>query len=1700
MPKNGNPNSKIRPNLTREYLTSSTTFFGILLSTPLVLAGGVFLVPELFLEGMEWGKGRDVFAVVMYRALVEFFITYLRSSYHQSWVRSHFIYNMHRLSMEFLLFFLYLFFTLTYEPSSSSSTTEDFFSSLASLHPILVSALITFLANSFDALAKDFNQITESIISAVIHLFFLPLCQSLITYFFVVILTQYLNITVSTIKAGLGPSGLENACEHDADQEVEPQIMDNSSEIESFLVISVFYPILGYAFLFFLLSPLGSSLLLGWGAYLKEEFSSQHDPYSLTVRVAHGIINLPTGVNMLRIFNLGNIYMFGLQVFSKVIFQSASKLIVYKADYNILKKLAKRDGTFEGSEDLNVEDYNGINDITKRIKKIQEAFFDGVTYSFDDEGNANNEKAKPDLNDKKDAYGRHKLPDSAMHLLGLFYKNNPGGNKPYKSVSVNAISVDLYFKSGGKKSAEQEFKSVARFTAFATLEGIKAEEAFSMISNWETLNVADADINKEKDNTILSFEGGNAQVQSVIHMPIPMRNRILIMNQENLEVPDGSYVVDLTESSMDAEELTQQLSMRKSRRKPSDAHKHLHHTPRVKRVRLIRGGYVIKPTNGGCRVMQTMEIDFKGVGNLSRRFFTIILPSLETLSIMKSRFSRTLKVPTAVMSWASRMGNTETWDTIVDVCVWYLKDKDLLARMEKAKKESNDSFLGDGAYGATTTARTKNTSRKEADMVAAMKKFKSDMQNIDDQVFKQIEIEDPIYKGDKCVADLLHGDLVCTLDIDADAADLASRFAYANTSNRRLHSYGKQGDTYWEEKRHSLNDDKSTADVLVTYHYNQVVSGFGSSGFIIRRDSLTDLPEADSKSWFVAKEKSEEEQEREGRLSNVKRTPTSLGRNIRRSLTSSIGTTRLHKEKVKIKQTMIIFPNSEIQNQKKSTIFYTCSLALSEDSTLLPMPPKKISSLHEKLSVNNIFGELRDIQKFYLLERHTSATRDVFKARNNVSKGSWKSGIDPYDEQDAQETMRCLEQYDYTRLNLKNSRWIKVEESRTIKLWRQTKKQYLEDQSTSSSAPSSAANNSLTMSSKSLMGLFGKGLTTKRGKKNVGIKEWAEELKNYGRDHSGQSGRDKAGRDQGTPNNRVNNAPDIEAPSPSKEGADTRPADLAANLGRRKIKIDAKSLPTMRGRKASVLELGGEPSDDISATHLNSWAESARRKEKNLKKTEVHMGYAECAIYCRPSLIKKHLAAVFDKDYDGQMLKDIDLEVVEYISDHSSLLYLKHNAAWPIASRDFLLLVTAKNITESTGNKDFEVFVMSISSVSESDIVPAGYDPREGVVRGSMQGTIIIREKISSTSNKPQRVSARDLLGNGGSPTQGTRNFGTDEGGTWHTGATSKKESERRRSLLAIMNRNFLDTQLETLGPSKLGGGTGLKSMLSGLRKENLKKVARDKSESRRSGGEKSSRRSGGERSSPRSGTRSNSPKSKSREKTSPQSKSRSKSRDRSFVPWSRAKGSSESDSETNTAQHSLEDDQEDEDVEEEEEAEAEKAQITVLLAVNPKGFVPSIYVANETKNILRGIISIKKELEITTLTAKRRTYKERIEAMNQRLAFKWNQENLIEKCCNIMAALVYVLEEKVAYEDGVLLNNPQCELHERLAIAVGMLFFAEFFADMFLARFANLYCGVDMTLDLVDMRSVGSLKNLTFSLIFVSLTYVAASVLSTDT
>ena len=41
------------------------------------------------------------------------------------------------------------------------------------------------------------------------------------------------------------------------------------------------------------------------------------------------------------------------------------------------------------------------------------------------------------------------------------------------------------------------------------------------------------------------------------------------------------------------------------------------------------------------------------------------------------------------------------------------------------------------------------------------------------------------------------------------------------------------------------------------------------------------------------------------------------------------------------------------------------------------------------------------------------------KARQNVSRGSWKQGIDEYTEQDDAQTLSSLDQYDYTRKHFK---------------------------------------------------------------------------------------------------------------------------------------------------------------------------------------------------------------------------------------------------------------------------------------------------------------------------------------------------------------------------------------------------------------------------------------------------------------------------------------------------------------------------------------------------------------------------------------------------------------------------------------------------------------------------------------------------------
>jgi hypothetical protein len=72
------------------------------------------------------------------------------------------------------------------------------------------------------------------------------------------------------------------------------------------------------------------------------------------------------------------------------------------------------------------------------------------------------------------------------------------------------------------------------------------------------------------------------------------------------------------------------------------------------------------------------------------------------------------------------------------------------------------------------------------------------------------------------------------------------------------------------------------------------------------------------------------------------------------------------------------------------------------------------------------------------------------------------------------------------------------------------------------------------------------------------------------------------------------------------------------------------------------------------------------------------VGYVESLINCKPSLVKNFMGFVFDKNYEGGVLADMGVIVLKHLTDHSCIVHFKHKAVWPMASRDFVCLVTGK--------------------------------------------------------------------------------------------------------------------------------------------------------------------------------------------------------------------------------------------------------------------------------------------------------------------------------------------------------------------------------------------------------------------------------------
>ena len=168
-----------------------------------------------------------------------------------------------------------------------------------------------------------------------------------------------------------------------------------------------------------------------------------------------------------------------------------------------------------------------------------------------------------------------------------------------------------------------------------------------------------------------------------------------------------------------------------------------------------------------------------------------------------------------------------------------------------------------------------------------------------------------------------------------------------------------------------------------------------------------------------------------------------------------------------------------------------------------------------------------------------------------------------------------------------------------------------------------------------------------------------------------------------------------------------------------------------------------EPAVVYPGTANSSYSGSGRfsRRAKKAKTNEVHMAYSECSVRCRPSLVKNYFSAIFDSGSEGDFLKKMQVNVLEHISDHSSIVHFEHSATWPILSRDFVCLVTAKNILQDTSKGKVDVFIMSIASISREEVMSMGLEVKsKNCVRGVLQGTIMVREMSNKerTSKNPQ--------------------------------------------------------------------------------------------------------------------------------------------------------------------------------------------------------------------------------------------------------------------------------------------------------------------------------------------------------------------------
>ena len=284
--------------------------------------------------------------------------------------------------------------------------------------------------------------------------------------------------------------------------------------------------------------------------------------------------------------------------------------------------------------------------------------------------------------------------------------------------------------------------------------------------------------------------------------------------------------------------------------------------------------------------------------------------------------------------------------------------------------------------------------------------------------------------------------LLFKMDFECTAAELTSRIAYREgfgmQYKREMEKVDSKGNVHWKDKHILFSQNSLNIRSKISVKYIQAVSSMTKGSFIIHTlgNRPVVIPYTTNNQGLVGRilprsvkekrsfERSQHVPAEEGE-GKAKPQEGVMPRKSKNGLSWRKKKQETSEEDYKMEagtQQSILIVADGNKTKKCSVIFH---------GTFFPMDPGMskeftVPSLHA-LATEGIFKEMHELQQHYVSEVIGAMTKSVIRARNNIGKGSWKRGFDPYTQRDDEIFLEGFDRYTQAREDFVKSSWNEVE-------------------------------------------------------------------------------------------------------------------------------------------------------------------------------------------------------------------------------------------------------------------------------------------------------------------------------------------------------------------------------------------------------------------------------------------------------------------------------------------------------------------------------------------------------------------------------------------------------------------------------------------------------------------------------------------------